>query len=1740
MEITATIDGKVKVVTEASVRRHIKLDDSEGISVLPTTKIFDQLSLMGYVSTNDKLTFQNGLIFQGKGSTVPVESHHTPTGASSTSPPHLSSPPRSFIKKETKVPQPSSVTYTYVADEAASTGVDVRHRGAANTIASLDAGQGSGNINKTPSMPHDAPLPRFNTLGSDEGSMSLQGLTVLCTTLLQKVESLEADLKQTKQVYGAAYIKLIMKLLELMLSKRSRKNTKCVNAADEELTAAKHKLMLLVVSAAKLLILISNEFDIWKMRIEQYFLMTDYSLWEVILNGDSPVPTRIVEGVVQPVAPTTVEQKLARKNELKARSTLLMALLDKHQLKFNSHKDAKTLMEAIEKRFGLDQIHDRLQKLVSQLEIHRVSLSQEDVNLKFLRISAAVNVSAVGTKLTASSLPNVNSLSNAIDVDDLEEMDLKWQMAMLTMRARRFLQKTGRNLGANGPTSMGFDMNKVECYNCHRKGHFARECRSPKDSRWTAVAEPQRRNVSVETSTSNALASQCDGTGTYDWSYQAEEEPTNFALRAFSSSSSSSNSSSDHEVSSCSKACSKAYSQLQTQYDKLTENFRKSQFDVISYQTGLDSVKARLLVYKQNESVLEDNIKLLNIEVQLRDTALTTLRQKLNTTKKERDDLNMNWPPSNLYDRFVLSGGYHVVPPPVIGTFMPPKPDLVFHTPPSDKNEHLAFNVSKDVPSFAQSSELVKSPRHPGQLFQAPIPVASIVPLRSKPHSKGSKRTKKACFVCKCMDHLIKDCDFHDRKLAHRLYVSRYIHKQYASVNHSKSPLHKVTTTAPPQSQSVLTTVARSVSAIKPTFSMTRPKLASRAISKSKSPLRRHLPRQPSSNPSNSPLRVTAAKASAVSAAQDKKGTWGNPQRALRDKGVIDSGCSWHMTGNMSYLSDFEEHNGGYVAFGGNPKGGKIAGKVSHRCVTRRIVFFLLTLNVLFYLLLPDASQVLLRVPIEKNMYNVNLRNIVPSGDLTCLFAKATLDESNLWHRRLGHVNFKTINKLVKENLARGLPTKVLTNDNSCVACKKGKQHRASYKSKLVSSVDQPLFRLHMDLFGPTFVKSLSKKSYCLVITDDYSRFSWVFFLASKDESTPILKTFIIGLENLLSLKVKVIRCDNGTEFKNSDLNQFCGLKGIKREFSVPRTPQQNGIAERKNRTLIDAARILLADSLLPIPFWAEAVNTACYVQNRVLVTKPHNKTPYELLHGRLPKSRFSLSGFGFYPRTLLKKTLSSTHKNYFSIPMESLSPQVVSAAKLPILNPNEFNLWKIWIEQYFLMTDYSLWEVILNGDYPAPTRVINGVLQPVAPTTFEQRLARKNELKDRGTLLMALPDKHQLKFNTHKDAKTLIEAIEKRFGGNTKTKKVQKTLLKQQYENFIGSSSESLDQIHDRLWKIISQLEILGVSLSQEYINLKFLRSLPSDWRTYTLIWRNKTDLEEQSLDDLFNNLKIYEAKVKSSSSASTSTQNIAFVSSSNTDSTNEPVSDAASVSALSAKIHVSPLPNVDSLSNVVIYSFFASQSNSTQLENDDLKKIDADDLEEMDLKWQMAMLTVRAIRFLQRTYRNLGANGPTSMIFYMSKVECYNYHIKGHFARECSYDWSFQADEEPTNYARMAFSSLSSSSDNEVVSCSNACTKSYENLQSRNRYHVVPPPYTIKFMPPKPDLVFNNAPNDVETDHPAFNVKLSPTKPDNDLFHTHRPSAPIIEDLVFDSDDESETTTPQNVPSFFSLLKK
>nr|GEW20573.1 putative ribonuclease H-like domain-containing protein [Tanacetum cinerariifolium] len=220
----------------------------------------------------------------------------------------------------------------------------------------------------------------------------------------------------------------------------------------------------------------------------------------------------------------------------------------------------------------------------------------------------------------------------------------------------------------------------------------------------------------------------------------------------------------------------------------------------------------------------------------------------------------------------------------------------------------------------------------------------------------------------------------------------------------------------------------------------------------------------------------------------------------------------------------------------------------------------------------------------------------------------------------MAHINFKTINKLAKHGLVERLPLKLFTNEHNCVACNKGKQHKASYKAiSVVRTIFEPLQLLHMDLLGPTSIKSIDHKYYSLVVTNDFSRFCWAFFMGTKDETFYILKDFIALIENQLNKKVKAIRCDNGTEFQNAKLIALCREKGIKRDYSNARTPQQNEVAKRKNKTLIEAARSMLADSKLPTMFWIEAVSTACYVLNKVSIINPHNKTPYELLSGKVP-----------------------------------------------------------------------------------------------------------------------------------------------------------------------------------------------------------------------------------------------------------------------------------------------------------------------------------------------------------------------------------------------------------------------------------------------------------------------------------------------------------------------------------------
>ncbi|GJZ29529.1 hypothetical protein Tco_0574176 [Tanacetum coccineum] len=279
-------------------------------------------------------------------------------------------------------------------------------------------------------------------------------------------------------------------------------------------------------------------------------------------------------------------------------------------------------------------------------------------------------------------------------------------------------------------------------------------------------------------------------------------------------------------------------------------------------------------------------------------------------------------------------------------------------------------------------------------------------------------------------------------------------------------------------------------------------------------------------------------------------------------------------------------------------------------------------------------------------------------------------------------------------------------------------------------------------------------------------------------------------------------------------------------------------------------------------------------------------------------------------------------------------TPHTVSTIKLPILKKGEYDIWAIKMEHYLAHTDYPIWEVIQNGNGPVSiTTDTQGQIKVLPPRTAEEIVARERERKARTTLLMALPEDHLAKFHKMTDAKEMWDAIKSRFGGNDESKKMQ------------------------------NQLEILGAGVSTEDANQKFLRSLPSAWSQVSLIMRNKPGMDSLSFDDLYNNLRVFENDVKGSTASSSSLQNVAFVFE-NTSSTND-VSTAFGVSNTSGQN--------SQYEQTSSYSLLASQSSCPQLDHEDLEYVDEYDLEEMDLKWQVAMISMRMKKFYKKTGRKL-----------------------------------------------------------------------------------------------------------------------------------------------------------------------
>ncbi|GJQ98369.1 putative ribonuclease H-like domain-containing protein [Tanacetum coccineum] len=400
---------------------------------------------------------------------------------------------------------------------------------------------------------------------------------------------------------------------------------------------------------------------------------------------------------------------------------------------------------------------------------------------------------------------------------------------------------------------------------------------------------------------------------------------------------------------------------------------------------------------------------------------------------------------------------------------------------------------------------------------------------------------------------------------------------------------------------------------------------------------------------------------------------------------------------------------------------------------------------------------------------------------------------------------------------------------------------------------------------------------------------------------------------------------------------------------------------------------------------------------------------------------------------------------------------------KLPMLKLGEYEMREIRIKQYFQIQDYALWEVIENENSWVPIPVTtpsetgtSTATKMTMPSTIEEKTCKKNDVKARSLLLMALPNEHQLTFDQYVDAQSMFAAIKARFGGNEATKKTQKALLKQQYENFSASSSESLDSIFNRLQKLVSRLVILGVVTSPKDLNVKNLKEL-----TYThgVVWMNKPYFDTIGLDDLYNNFKIVEQKVKKSSGASNDDKNLAFVTTSGASSTNNinivnpKVSTATTkVNTASTKIYTA------SFSDATVYAFLSTQPKGSQLVHEDLEQLHDDDLEEMDLKWNMALLSMRARKFYQRTGRKIIIDGSNTAGYDKSKNQgSSSKAVKIEDASEkamcaidgAGFDWSDMAEEEiQANMALMAFSDSEVTNDK---SCSKSCLKNYEALKKQ-----------------------------------------------------------------------------------------
>ncbi|GKA53245.1 putative reverse transcriptase domain-containing protein [Tanacetum coccineum] len=754
-----------------------------------------------------------------------------------------------------------------------------------------------------------------------------------------------------------------------------------VEIKDREVKRLRQSLVLIIKrnTTAKLPILKLGEYEIWVIRIKQYFQVQDYALWEVIENGNSwvSIPQTTQENgtsVTKMSVPVSAEEKTNKKNDVKDTSLLLMALPNEHQLtfshlppKWNTHFVVWKNKAEIE-TMNIDDLYNNF-KIVEQSVKKSVGASGGAQNLAFMTAPSTSNTNDVNTAKPAFEVstvsPNVNTASSQdleqIHEDSMEAIDLKWQLSLLSMRAKRYYQRTGKKIFINANDTDGYDKSKVECFNCHKVGHFTRECRASrnKESHFRNQDNTKKHGNNEDTSSKAMLA--IDGVG-FDLSDMAEEQvQTNMALMVFL----------DSEVyndKTCSKTCLKNYETLKKQCDGLIFKLNQTEFTAATYKRSLATVEEQLITYRKNEVLFSKEVVVLKREVACKDYEINVLK-----TSKDLDKLLG----TQITDKSKKGLGYNAVPPPHPLIYNRPKKlDLSYSGLDEFKEpEFKAYGsevkqVSKDTSSFVESSlnvdketifpvdkkvEFVK-PKNKKKSVKKSVRYAEMyrsqTPRGNQRNWNGQKSNQlgsdfvmynKACFICGSFDHVQAHCKYHQRE--RMVYGNNYNRVNYnytTNRTHPNAQRNMVPRAVLMKTGLKPFNTARTVNTAHPKSTVYSANPMSCFSKSAQSTIKR--PFQPKTVLTNKRFtqKVNTAKAQAVNTARPKAVKTARPNSAVvnavrvnqenagkpqqDDPRFVDSGCLRHMTGNIAYLSDFKEFDGGYVTFGGGAHGGRISG----------------------------------------------------------------------------------------------------------------------------------------------------------------------------------------------------------------------------------------------------------------------------------------------------------------------------------------------------------------------------------------------------------------------------------------------------------------------------------------------------------------------------------------------------------------------------------------------------------------------------------------------------------------------------------------------------------------------------------------------------------------------------------------------------------------------------------------------